>query len=426
MTTLVNALTARGLSIKDNLVATSNPGATNDSSQGYVVGSMWVNTSKGRAFIARSVGVGVAVWVSLAVNTNPAYILNRWYNAGGELGQVAVGPSGLNGRITFYPHFIRERTTITALGVRVSTTNAGNVQAAIYANDYTTMRPTGGALASTASMSTASAASVSAVVNITLDPGLYWFGTNIDNAVATLMGYSGAAGMVSSLIGSDTQSGALASLVAASCLQVTQAFGTWPTVTAATFIPIAGQATPIVQYQIGAPAITSTTVFAANPPLDTDDTGNVRFNFRAICTLAQNMGNEFRITIVPGVTSTLTVSHVAAGKYAGDPAVPNTVAPLVETLFAGVAGFASKTVSQVSDWTAVGSLAGMLAGDKLLVSFTTGPSGQASLRYQAAPTNSTTWYQSDTPDLLWNVQDVAGLGYNDTVPIWGVGSVETR
>lgn len=427
MTTLVNALTARGLSTKDNLGATTNPSVSNDSSQGYVVGSLWFNQAKGRAFVARSVGVGAAVWVSLAVNTNPAYVLDRWHNAGGEFGSVALGPSGLNGRITFYPHFIRERTTITALGVRVAATNAGNVQAAIYANDFTTMRPTGAALASTASMSTASAANVSADVNITLEPGLYWFGTNIDNAVATLIGYSGAAGMVSSLIGSDTQAGALGNQTAFSCLQVTQAFGTWPTVTAATFTPVTGQVTPIVQYKIGAVVVSSRTIFAPNPALDTDDIANYRFNFRAICTLAQDIGTEFRITMVPGLSSTLTLTHVAAGKWAGDLSAPNVAGAFVETLFGGVSGFVGATTSQVSDWTPVGSsLAGMVAGDKLVVSFRTGSFGAASLRYQGAPTNAITWYQSDDPDVLWNQANVSGLGFNDTTLIWGVGLIETR
>lgn len=423
MTTLTNAFNARGLSLKDNLSAVVNPSSSNDSTQGYQNGSIWMNVAKGRAFIARSVTVGAAVWVSLAVNTNPAYVLDRWHNAGGEFGQVAMGPSGLNGRITFYPHFIRERTTINTLGVRVGVTNAGNVQAAIYANNYTTMRPTGSALAYTASMSTASAANVSAAINLTLDPGLYWFGTNIDNAVATLIGYSSAAGAVSSLIGSDTQAGALGNLTAFSCLQVVQAFGSWPNVTAATFIPVTGQVTPIVQYKIGVPTAVETAIFTANPALDTDDTGNIRFNFRVACTLAQDLGSEFRITLVPGSISTLTVPHAAAGRYSGDPN-PNSSVPFIELLFSGVAGFTSQTTPQVSDWTPAGALAGMVAGDRLLVSFTTGSFGQASLRYQAAPTNSLTWFQSDDDVVLWD--DTTVTSFTSTAANFGVGLIETR
>src|SRR5216684_4756969 len=47
----------------DNLAATTDPGVSNDSSQGYQPGSFWFNTTTKRVWIAQTVAVGAAVWV---------------------------------------------------------------------------------------------------------------------------------------------------------------------------------------------------------------------------------------------------------------------------------------------------------------------------------------------------------------------------
>jgi hypothetical protein len=46
----------------DNLSATTDPGVGNDTTQGYVVGSLWVNTSTGRAWVCVSNATGAATW----------------------------------------------------------------------------------------------------------------------------------------------------------------------------------------------------------------------------------------------------------------------------------------------------------------------------------------------------------------------------
>jgi hypothetical protein len=50
----------------NNTTATTDPGAGNDNTQGYFVGSIWVNTINGRVWIAQAVGTGAAAW-ALAV-----------------------------------------------------------------------------------------------------------------------------------------------------------------------------------------------------------------------------------------------------------------------------------------------------------------------------------------------------------------------
>ena len=50
----------------NNTTAVTDPGAGNDNTQGYFAGSLWVNTSNGRVWIAQSVATGAAAW-ALAV-----------------------------------------------------------------------------------------------------------------------------------------------------------------------------------------------------------------------------------------------------------------------------------------------------------------------------------------------------------------------
>jgi hypothetical protein len=50
----------------NNTTAVADPGAGNDNTQGYFVGSLWVNTTNGRVWIAQAVATGAAAW-ALAV-----------------------------------------------------------------------------------------------------------------------------------------------------------------------------------------------------------------------------------------------------------------------------------------------------------------------------------------------------------------------
>lgn len=49
-----------------NFVATTDPGVGNDNTQGYSVGSMWVNTATSRVSVATSVATGAAIWSTFA------------------------------------------------------------------------------------------------------------------------------------------------------------------------------------------------------------------------------------------------------------------------------------------------------------------------------------------------------------------------
>ncbi len=49
----------------NNVTATTNPTVSNDGTQGYAIGSEWVNTTTGARYMATSVSTGAAVWVRL-------------------------------------------------------------------------------------------------------------------------------------------------------------------------------------------------------------------------------------------------------------------------------------------------------------------------------------------------------------------------
>jgi len=47
---------------RSNLTATTAPGATNDNTQDYAIGSRWINTTTGQEYVATSVPTNAAVW----------------------------------------------------------------------------------------------------------------------------------------------------------------------------------------------------------------------------------------------------------------------------------------------------------------------------------------------------------------------------
>jgi len=56
------AVWVRENNVKVNTGATTDPSVTNDNTEGYEVGSLWINTTDGSAYVATSVGTGAAAW----------------------------------------------------------------------------------------------------------------------------------------------------------------------------------------------------------------------------------------------------------------------------------------------------------------------------------------------------------------------------
>lgn len=234
--------------VQANLNADSDPTTSQDLTKGYSIGSLWQNSSTGRIWVARSVTTNAAVWTLLEFSDHPGYIAGNWY-----LPHLIVATSNGQapgaGSIRLIPGYVKERITVGGLGVDVTTLFAGgNVQAAIYANNPATGRPTGLPLASTSSMSTAVTGVVNSTVSVQLEPGLYWFATNSDNATSAYMANGSTSPSLSIWQGS---SSLLTTAGMLSGLTVAQTFGTWPSLTSASFSELStSQRIPLVFFNV--------------------------------------------------------------------------------------------------------------------------------------------------------------------------------
>jgi hypothetical protein len=76
---------------RDNLVATTDPGVSNDNTQDYAPGSTWVNSTDGRVWFCQSAATGAAAWALAnvpGVGVDPASTLTQF---GGAAYQAANG-----------------------------------------------------------------------------------------------------------------------------------------------------------------------------------------------------------------------------------------------------------------------------------------------------------------------------------------------
>lgn len=184
-----------------------------------------------------------------AFGRHPGFIAGNWYNPV-PAAAVTSGAALANGTIKLLPFMLGQPITISDLGCRITTTNAGNVQLAIYNSVAATKLP-GTLAAATGDITAASAAAVSADItgsNVTLAPGLYYMAVNADNAVCALQTINSSAPLASYLIGSATLND-ITSAAGASNFYFTfaSAFNTWPDLTGQTLgVTSAGGANGLV------------------------------------------------------------------------------------------------------------------------------------------------------------------------------------
>lgn len=76
------------LALTNNFAATNNPAAANDTSQGYSVGSIWINTTTNAIFQCTNPAKGAAVWVETAAG-------------GGAVADVSAAYSAANSAVSF-------------------------------------------------------------------------------------------------------------------------------------------------------------------------------------------------------------------------------------------------------------------------------------------------------------------------------------
>lgn len=222
-----------------NFSATNDPVVGNDSTQGYQVGSIWLNTSTGKIFFARSVATGAAVWVPYTgAPQAPNYVVSNWYIPSGITFSGTTTPNATS--LYAFPFIATERITIGACGTRVTTAQASqNFQCAIYANNAATNRPTGAALSNTPDISTAATGAITASLGaaVQIEAGrMYWL-AYMGNATTAQFYANAAQGSPAGYwIGSTTANGVVGNQVSLNGVTVGgQTYGTWPNLTSASF-----------------------------------------------------------------------------------------------------------------------------------------------------------------------------------------------
>lgn len=184
---------------------------------------------------------------------HPGFISGNWYNPVGQRIFSSAGNPGIN-TIFFTPFPCPIDVSLQKLGFRVGGTAAvGNIQAAVYASNPLTLKPTGNALVATASMSTAAAnTNINSAAVVTLRANqLYWMAENIDNATAVFLTVSPITSDSGNTIGSSSQvnlGGSLTNNMVG--YSFAQTFGTWPDMTGQTVADSTSTSIPIVQMQI--------------------------------------------------------------------------------------------------------------------------------------------------------------------------------
>ena len=88
--------------------ANADPTTSNDNTQGFVIGSLWVDSTGPKSWIATSVGTGTALWEQYAIGTTQSTV-------------ITAGASGTAGSFVLYP--------ATAAYGYLTLTNTGNVGA---------------------------------------------------------------------------------------------------------------------------------------------------------------------------------------------------------------------------------------------------------------------------------------------------------
>jgi hypothetical protein len=243
---------------KDNLTAVTNPGASDDSTAFYSAGSMWFNTVTAQYWICRSASAAAALWTLVGIADQPGYVSGRFYYPGPGWHSGAGSALSTN-NLRLVPFALKQRVTIQGLGTRITTAAAsGLLQLGVYGFNAATGRPTGACLAQSQSMSTTGSTTSAALLggtNVTLEPGFYFSGVNVDatGSGAAAMTVASNSVWCTSMLGSATIGNvAASSSITTIHLSVsgTTTFGTWPDLTAATFTEATTQQSVMLMFQV--------------------------------------------------------------------------------------------------------------------------------------------------------------------------------
>ncbi len=197
-----------------NFTATTNPGSTNDNTQGYAIGSSWFNKNTGIEYRAEAVTTNAATWVAIgsASSLGLPFVAGRFYGIPAGSTQAAV--LTVLGTLYAYPVYIPAGTTLATLSLGSTTGQTGGKGRFALFADNGAGYP-GAIVAGTDSgdlAATTTAVATSGALTVALASGWYWVGS-IFTASSTMPSVTGStaiyASSLNSLIGSDTAAHAL-------------------------------------------------------------------------------------------------------------------------------------------------------------------------------------------------------------------------
>jgi hypothetical protein len=264
----------------DNLIATTDPTANDDTGDGFHIGSMWFNSSTFKLWICADATLTAAVWrqqadagknlsdmTAATVRTNIAaatkrfstYVSGRYYFCPDII--PAAGSAQAINTVYCFPFMVYESVTVSELAVRVSTLQAAkNATAAIYANVTATTRPgtllaAGNSIATQFDLGTASNQAQALTSNAALVPGVvYWMAYNSNGSTALVAGIAPSTGaaFIGGAVADLWNAGQANTVVGVSTpLAYTT---TWPDLTAATWTvvsqPVAASIMPNVAFKV--------------------------------------------------------------------------------------------------------------------------------------------------------------------------------
>lgn len=167
----------------NNFAATVAPTTTNDTTQGYSIGSLWFNTVNGLMWRAYDVTTNAAIWGPLQSGEHPGIVASRFYPL---VDDTLVGTNSvptIDTVLFLHPFCVPHIIAPATIGVWIVTAASagGGVKFGIWANGAASHLPAGTPLTGLVSNAGQSTVVTGAFVSIpctgTLYPGLtYWFG----------------------------------------------------------------------------------------------------------------------------------------------------------------------------------------------------------------------------------------------------------
>lgn len=179
---------------KNNLTATTNPAIGNDGTQGYTVGSIWLNTSTSAYFVAESIATGAAVWYQvyqLGTSATTAAAGNDGRITGAL--QATNNLSDLNNAGTSRTNLGLGGAAVLNVGTGAGTVAAGNDSRIVNAIADTTVTTKGDLLVATAASTVARQGVGTDTYVLTADStqtnGIKWAAPSAGGAIFPLSGY---------------------------------------------------------------------------------------------------------------------------------------------------------------------------------------------------------------------------------------------